>query len=172
MNIFNPLSKIVLSRWYWLLLGLMAISAEIVALFYQYYLDEPPCVLCIHVRIWFLGLFCVAILGYFLANHQKLRFIMPLLSIGIFAGLAERSYQLYGVEQGFIMGSCDMTSGLPAWFALDKWIPAIFEVQTTCGYTPELFFKITMAEALLVYSVLFFVLSIGLFLSLFLKSSD
>ena len=95
-----------------------------------------------------------------------------LLSVGIFAGLAERSYQLYGVEQGFIMGSCEMASGLPAWFALDKWIPAIFEVQTTCGYTPELFFKITMAETLLVYSVLFFVLSMGLFLSLFLKSSD
>ncbi len=47
-----------------------------------------------------------------------------------------------------------MDSSLPNWFALDKWWPTVFEVMEPCGYTPELLFGITMAEALVVFSIL------------------
>lgn len=47
------------------------------------------------------------------------------------------------------MGSCSFDLGLPSWLALDKWMPLIFKVQTTCGYTPELAFGVSMAEVLL-----------------------
>ena len=79
------------------------------------------------------------------------------------AGLLERSYQLFGVERGFIMGSCTMESGLPAWFALDEWLPVVFQVHEPCGYTPELFFGITMAEALIVVSLLLLLTTVLLF---------
>ena len=69
-------------------------------------------------------------------------------------GLLERSYQLLGVERGFIMGDCSMNSGLPAWFALDKWLPSVFKVWEPCGYTPEILFGVTMAEALMFISIL------------------
>jgi disulfide bond formation protein DsbB len=36
--------------------------------------------------------------------------------------------------------------------ALQEWFPALFKVWEACGYTPELLFGITMAEALLVMS--------------------
>ncbi|MFC6670264.1 hypothetical protein [Marinobacterium aestuariivivens] len=41
-----------------------------------------------------------------------------------------------------------MDSGLPAWFAPDQWWPWMFEIWEPCGYTPEMPFGITMAEAL------------------------
>ena len=38
-------------RRYWAILVLIGITLEAAALYYQYALDEWPCVLCIHVRI-------------------------------------------------------------------------------------------------------------------------
>ena len=68
--------------------------------------------------------------------------------------MTERSYQLLGVERGWIFGECDMSSGLPSWLALEKWFPWLFEIYEPCGYTPYLLFNISMAEALIVLSTL------------------
>ena len=54
---------------------------------------------------------------------------------------------------------------MPAWFALDKWLPSIFEVQTACGYTPLILLQISMAEALLVISVGLMIMSAALFVT-------
>ena len=77
---------------------------------------------------------------------------LHLLNAGMMAGFVERSWQTLAVERGWVFGDCDMESGLPSWFALDKWFPALFEVQTACGYTPIILFDITMAEMLLAIS--------------------
>ena len=51
--------------------------------------------------------------------------------VGIFTvvavGLLERSWMLFGTERGLVYGSCDFNLGLPGWFALDQWIPPLFE---------------------------------------------
>lgn len=65
-----------------------------------------------------------------------------------------------GSERLTIVMSCTEDSGLPAWFALDKWFPLVFEVHEPCGYTPELLFGITMAEGLVVLSVVLVVVSV------------
>ncbi len=140
------------SRSYWLAMLLVAISMEGVALLYQYQWNYEPCVLCIHVRIWLLGVMALSLLALLLPQG---RFASPAwhgLSALLMGGLLERSYQLLATERGWIFGSCDMNAGLPSWFALDSWFPAVFGVQTSCGYTPELLFGITMAEALLLFS--------------------
>ena len=148
----DMLAKIGKSSLYWLALVLIGLSFEAVALFYQYVLEEMPCVMCIQVRLWVMALIMVALLVLVL---RRLRF-MPvaghLLTVVIAAGLLERSYQLLGTERGFVFGECGFDLGLPDWFTPDVWFPALFEVQTTCGYTPELLFGITMAEALIVIS--------------------
>jgi disulfide bond formation protein DsbB len=55
-----------------------------------------------------------------------------------------------------------MESGLPDWFALDVWFPKLFKVWEPCGYTPELLFGITMAEGLLVFSVVMVLVTVTL----------
>lgn len=153
------ISNITQSRSYWLLLLVTALAMEVVALLYQYRWDYAPCVLCIHVRIWLLGVIALAPFAmwwrhsrYWLAAAHG---VMALLM----GGLLERAYQLLATERGWIFGSCNMDAGLPDWFALDRWFPAVFEVKEACGYTPELLFGITMAEALLVFSAFMTLLS-------------
>ena len=155
------------SAWYWGGIALFGISVLLVALYYQYARDEWPCVLCIHARIWVLGVTLIAAIGYFVRHIQPMNVLAQGLIVWMAAGLLERSLLLLGTERGTVFGACNMDSGLPAWFALDKWFPWVFEVQASCGYTPELWPGFTMAEALVGIAVVLMVLA-GLQLLVFL----
>ena len=168
----NPvLQRLAHSRWYWILLMSAGITMLAIALGYQYVLGEQPCVLCIHVRLWVSLLVIFAALGLWLHKSAAFNSIIHFFTLLIAAGLAERSYQLFGVEHRFIFGDCTFDLGLPTWFAIDQWLPALYEAKTSCGYTPVLFSDITMAEALIVISALFVVVSLAMFLAS-LKKQD
>ena len=154
------LAMVARSGWYWLVLLLFCLSMEGVALLYQYLWDYPPCVLCIHVRIWLLGMIVLAALAMWLRRYPGWIVWLHGAFALLMAGMLERSWQLLGTERGWIFGSCNMDAGLPDWFALDSWFPAVFEVKEACGYTPELLFGITMAEGLLALSVASVLLSL------------
>jgi protein dithiol:quinone oxidoreductase len=156
------------NKWYWLAFLVLGISLEGTALFYQYVQEYLPCVLCIHVRIFVLGMMSVSLLALVVYKSWFGLFFVQLLMTALSAGLFERSYQLLGTERGFIIGSCNMESGLPGWFALDRWFPSVFEVQEACGYTPELLLGVTMAEALIVLSAVFLFVSLFFSVTLFM----
>jgi disulfide bond formation protein DsbB len=156
----NRLAILGASAWYWLGLLLLAVSMEAAALFFQYVLDYGPCMLCIHVRIWVFGLILVALFTLAGRGRKSLLVAGHFLVGVIGAGLLERSWQLLGVERGTIEGMCSMDLGLPAWFALDSWFPVLFKAWEPCGYTPQLLFGITMAEALVVMSIMLLVISL------------
>jgi disulfide bond formation protein DsbB len=162
MNVFSKLAIIGKSGWYWLALVLIGLSFEGVALFYQHVLDEMPCVLCIHVRLLVLALLLLALVAMFLRHFKWPNVLAHLLSVLVAVGLLERSWQLLGTERGFTFGDCGLDPGFPAWLPLDAWFPAVFQVQTSCGYTPELLFGITMAEALIVFSAAFVLVSLAM----------
>ena len=152
-------------RRYWTALILIGAALEGGALYYQYFLDEWPCVLCIHVRIWVVAFMLLAMVAIFCTNSIVTTRIAHFLNVGIMVGLLERSWRVLAIERGWIFGDCDMDLGMPAWFALDKWIPSLFEVQTACGYTPLILFDITMAESLLVISALMSIMSAAVFIA-------
>lgn len=146
----SSLATIGRSSWYWLAIIVTGLAMESVALFYQYGLDYGPCVLCIHIRIWVMAFVLLAILALLLRHNRTLLISAHILSVIAAAGLLERSWMTFAVERNLVDGSCSMSTGLPAWFALDQWFPAVFEAWELCGWTPELLFGITMAEGLLV----------------------
>lgn len=156
-------------RRYWLALALLGIALEAAALYYQYALDEWPCVLCIHVRILVVAFVLLAIAGLFLARYSTATRILHGVNTLVMLALVERSWQVLAVERGWIFGDCDLDLGLPAWFALDQWFPWIFEVRTSCGYTPFVLFQITLAEVLMVITVLLALLSAALFVASFFE---
>jgi disulfide bond formation protein DsbB len=152
-------------RRYWALLILVGIALEAGALYYQYVLDEWPCVLCIHVRILVMAFVLIGVLAIFCTGSMPaMRFFHGLNSL-VMGWLVERSWQTLAVERGWVFGDCTMDLGMPTWFALDSWLPSVFEVQASCGYTPILLLGITMAEALLVISVVLLIISTALFVS-------
>jgi len=131
----------------------IGLELEGIALYYQYALNQYPCVLCIHIRIWVLALVLVGVLGLLVQRSRLGVAAASLLSLVASIGLLERSWQTLATERLWLEGNCSMLSGLPPWFALDQWFPSVFGVQASCGYTPEVFFGITMAEALMAISV-------------------
>ena len=157
----NSLRTLISDPKYWLLCIVGGVAALLVALLYQYVFDEWPCVLCIHIRLWITLLVIVSIAGLLLRKYKILNLFAHFSLVLIAIGLTERSYMLLGTERGFVFGDCGFDVGLPAWFAIEAWIPWMYRVESSCGYTPELIFGITMAEALMVMSVGLLVLSVA-----------
>jgi disulfide bond formation protein DsbB len=149
---------IAIRKWmniqgFWVLWLTLGITLESVALYYQYVLDEPPCVLCIQFRLLVALLIIVGLLGVGLKNTRLGHSLLSLTLLLTSVGMLERAYQLVGTERGFVLGECSMSLGFPQWFAIDQWIPWLFGVQTTCGYTPIIAWGISMAEGLMAMSI-------------------
>ena len=168
---FDRLKKTAHSRWYWLALAAMGLAFIAVALYYQYVLEELPCVLCIQTRIWISAITLIALFALVLGK-RGLNTIAHVFVVICSIGLLERSYQLLGTERGFIFGDCGFDLGLPSWLALQEWLPALFRVETTCGYTPELVLGITMAEALIVLSAALVLISFILTIAAWMGKQD
>ncbi|MEM9302251.1 MAG: disulfide bond formation protein B [Pseudomonadota bacterium] len=139
---------------YWLALAAFGLMLEGVALYYQYGLDYGPCILCTHARAWILGTAIVALLAIPVRGHRAGRLAAHGLIGGLVVGLTRTSWETLGVERGWIEGSCTFDDGYPSWLPLHEWLPSVFEAWELCGYTPELLFGVTMAEGLMVGSVL------------------
>jgi protein dithiol:quinone oxidoreductase len=139
---------------YWLFLIVLGLAMEGTALFYQHVVGLGPCVLCIQTRIWVLAIILLALVSLGWRTRPWLVTSAHLLMTALFLGLLDRSWLLFGTERGFVISDCGFDLGLPTWLALEDWFPAVFRIEEACGYTPELLFGITMAEALLVMSSL------------------
>ncbi len=162
------LKRVSNNAWFGLMI-LAGAGFEAVALTYQYALDYGPCPLCIHVRIGVFGFMLVSAFALW-ANRLLAWRIGHLFNAGLLAWLSERAYLLLGTERGFVYLECGIESGLPVWLALDKWLPLLFEVKESCGYTPKLLFGVSMAEALIVVFPLMLVITLLLLLRTFLSS--
>jgi disulfide bond formation protein DsbB len=89
-------------------------------LYYQYALDEWPCVVCIQIRLWIAGFIGVSALALLLQRFKSTFSIFHLLSSIIMVGFVARSWQVLAVERGWVFGDCSMDLGQPSWFAIDK----------------------------------------------------
>lgn len=141
-------------RVVWAAVFLISVTMLAVALFYQYMMDTAPCVLCVHARLWVTGLAMLSAIGFLTGSKLSLQPLLAIVALGFAVGLGETSYGLLSTERGWEIGSCSFDAGLPAWFALDEWLPAVFMPLEPCGYTPELLFGVTMAEGLMAISIL------------------
>jgi len=161
----TKLQQLMQGKSFWIALILLGIALEAIAFFYQYIMDEPPCILCIHFRLLVVALIVFSLLGLFLSSFKIAQITLSSALLLTFAGMLERSYQLLGTERGFIQGECAATLNFPNWIAVDKWMPSFFEPWTSCGYTPKLLFNITMAEALSLFSVVMVLFAIAMLIA-------
>lgn len=153
------------NRLWWIFLMVLGVAMIGIALYYQHVLNEWPCVLCIHVRILFLFLIVVGVLALTLFRFRPARLLMHFMVAFIGLAMLNRAWILLGTERGWIEGECSVSLGMPAWFAIDKWLPDVFSAWTSCGYTPVIAFGITMAEVMLVISTLLLVSGLTLFVA-------
>ncbi|HHJ34357.1 MAG TPA: disulfide bond formation protein B [Gammaproteobacteria bacterium] len=164
----TQLNTFPLKRIYWLSYIIIGLILLATALYFQHMLEELPCLICIQIRLLISLLIIVSIAGLLL-RHSRWLALVHLSVAAIAIAMVERSYMLLGTERGFVFADCGFELGLPAWLPLEQVLPWLYRVETSCGYTPELIFGITMAEALMVMSVLFLLISFGLVLASFLR---
>ncbi len=168
----ESLKRISQGKLYWVLLIILGVTLEAVALYYQHVLGEWPCSLCIHIRIWIFCFILIAIIALLLPLNKTFSKILHLINSLVMLILIERSWQTLAIERGWIIGECGVDDVLPAWLPLDKWLPTVFEIQTGCGYSPRIIFNITMAETLIILSILLFLVSVLMFILCFLKKKE
>ena len=173
-DITKKLQNMGQSHWYWLVYIVGGLTLLAIALFFQYFLEKPPCAMCIQVRLWISLFVIVSIVGLLTRGNRIINAVANLFTVLIAVALTERAYLLLGTERGFIFSDCGFDLGLPAWLPIQEWLPWLYRVETLCGYTPEIFFGITMAEMLIVMSGLLFLVSSAVFLAsiVSLKESD
>ena len=145
----TTLSRFLQSRYYWLSLTLFGITLLGVVLYYQYALGDEPCQVCIHARLWVVAFTLIALIMLIARQISLLRVVGNLGVLIAGAGLFERARYLYRLENGIGDGSCQFQLGMPDWFAVDRWMPWLFEVRNLCSFTPEMLFGLSMAETLM-----------------------
>ena len=120
-----------------------------VALYYQYVLGDEPCQVCIHARLWVAAFTLIALFMTAAPQKTALRIAANAGVLIASVGLTERARYLYRLENGIGDGSCQFQLGMPDWFAVDRWMPWLFEVRNLCSFTPEMLFGLSMAESLM-----------------------
>ena len=145
----STLFQLLQSRWYWLTIALFGIALLGVALYYQYALGDEPCQVCIHARLWVVAFTLIALVMLITPQIKILRILGNggVLIAGV--GLTERARYLYRLETGMVDGSSQFQLGMPDWFAVDRWMPWLFEVRNLCSFTPEMLLGLSMAETLM-----------------------
>ena len=151
--------------------AVFALSSSLLAsaLYWQYVIGDDPCQVCIQARLWAVALGLVGALMLLLPESPVTRLLGLALTFIASAGMGERAYYLYEIENFRGDGSCEFTLGMPSWFAVDQWFPALFEVRNICSYTPEIAFGVSMAEALIVIAFVVCIITL-LGLGVLLKS--
>lgn len=169
MKIIDKLRSISQSPWYWRSYLAGGIMMLCIALYFQHVLEYPPCIMCIQMRLLFSLLIIVSMAALLFArfggNNRTVDIVSHLTVVLIAASMTERSYMLLGTERGFVFADCGFDLGLPAWFDIENWLPSLYRVETSCGYTPDVVFGITMAELLMVMSVSLLALSVCIFIA-------
>lgn len=158
-SLLNRFAVLCRSQWYWYISIAIGVIMIAFALVYQHVIGYEPCVVCIQVRLLVLLWILLSLFGLLVTSRKSVRGLSHLSILTIAVVMCERSYNLLGTERGWIFGECGFTLGFPEWFAIEEWAPWIFRIETSCGYTPEMIFGITMAETLMVFSVCFLLFS-------------
>lgn len=156
-------------RGLWWAVFALSSSLLAAALYWQYVIGDDPCQVCIQARLWAVALGLVGALMLLLPESPVTRLLGLGLTFIASAGMGERAYYLYEIENFRGDGSCEFTLGMPSWFAVDQWFPALFEVRNICSYTPEIAFGVSMAEALIVIAFVVCIITL-LGLGVLLKS--
>lgn len=144
--------------WFWLAIGVLCVLLIGSALFYQHVLKTYPCEICIYVRVWIVGIGLLAFFTIFLKKWPWMRAFACFSGLLLSLGLASETWNLLVVEYAIgDGGACSMFANFPNWAPLDRWLPAMFEVQGFCAATPEIFLGFTMAHSLVLVSAGFIV---------------
>ncbi len=146
-----------MQRWPWLVLALSALGLELSALYFQYFLELDPCVLCVYERTAVMGILLAGIVGAIAPRLAVLRWTGLLLwgasaVWGLFTALKH-----VGIQIGELDLTCSYMADFPSWAPLDQWWPAVFMPTGFCGDIQWVFLGLSMPQWMVVIMILYLV---------------
>lgn len=155
------LSNLVTQPKAWLLLAISALSFELVALFFQYFMGLEPCIMCVYQRLAMFSIFLAGIIGYLLTQNIYARLIaFSLWGVGAIWGLliAQEHVEMQNATFSLFF-NCEIIPNFPSWAPLHEWLPFLFEATGDCGDIKWQFLNYSMPQWMIfiyaIYSVLF-----------------
>ncbi|MFT4937661.1 MAG: disulfide bond formation protein DsbB [Paraglaciecola sp.] len=134
MLILHKIAQLSVSRTAWLLLFLSAMSIELAALYFQYFMELRPCIMCIYQRVAVFGIM-FSVLPVLLLNNMLTR-LLAFFGWGLSAiwGLviAAEHVDIQTAANPFF-ATCEFVPNFPAWLPLHEWLPNIFAATGDCG---------------------------------------
>jgi len=119
----------------WLLLALSALGLELCALFFQYFMDLAPCIMCVYQRLAIASIILAGIVGFIGHNFLLTRLVAyGLWATGAIWGLliALEHVEMQANNDSLFF-SCEFIPNFPSWAPLHQWLPAVFEATGDCG---------------------------------------
>jgi|TARA_B110000091_G_C13711618_1_gene430731 disulfide bond formation protein DsbB len=140
----------------WLLLALSALSLELCALFFQYYMGLAPCIMCIYQRVAIWGIFFAGVLGYFGCRWSLARALAYFCwATGAIWGLLIAIEHVEIQASNSLFYSCEYVPNFPIWLPLHQWLPWLFEATGDCGDINWQFFGYSMPQMMIVIYTLY-----------------
>ncbi|WP_019674578.1 disulfide bond formation protein DsbB [Arsukibacterium perlucidum] len=142
------IKKISRHRLSWFLLIVSALALLACGLYFQYVLNLQPCIKCIYIRAAFAGVLLAGLIGVMAPQQSSIRVLAIALWLSCAAIGLYHAVELVNIEQTLAAGgfsSCALFADFPAWLALDKWLPGVFEVTGSCGAVDWQFLGLSMA---------------------------
>ena len=168
----TQLARMSRQRWPWLLLAATALGLELTALYFQYFMQLDPCVLCVYERTAVAGILLAGLIG---ATAPRLA---PVRWSGLLLWLVSAGWGLYlamkhvGIQIGEVDLTCSYLADFPAWAKLDEWWPAVFQPTGLCGDIQWTFLGMSMPQWMMVVYGLYLLTWVLVMLALVLKRHD
>ncbi|MCP4127864.1 MAG: disulfide bond formation protein DsbB [Gammaproteobacteria bacterium] len=152
------MTRINQSRSAWLMLALSALGLVLAALYFQYYLQLEPCVLCVYERSSVAMIFFAGLVGFINPNMLWLRLSGYLLwAGGVIWGLY-LSIRHAGIQMGLIQdSSCEFVANFPSWMQLDHWLPWLFNPTGYCDEIQWQFLGLSMPQTMVIANVVYLI---------------
>ncbi|QIR14385.1 disulfide bond formation protein DsbB [Shewanella aestuarii] len=144
------------SRLSWGLLFFSGLVLEIAALYFQYYMDYAPCVMCIYIRVAVLGIMISALIGAVNPKFWLLRFAGMLGWIISAVWGAKLAFELNEMQVNpSPFSTCSFFPEFPEFMPLDEWLPQIFSPTGMCGESVWSFLSISMVQWMIIGFVVY-----------------
>ena len=154
---FNKISRLSTEPKAWLFLSMSALALELCALFFQYVMDLPPCIMCIYQRVAILAIFFAGVVGYFSCHSLFGRLTaFSLWGLGGIWGLliAIEHVEMQGAAFSLFF-TCELIPNFPSWAPLHEWLPFLFEATGDCGDINWQFLGYSMPQWMIVVYTLY-----------------
>lgn len=163
LSLLNLYSR---GRLAWLLLFFSTFIFEITALYFQHVLGLAPCTLCIYQRCAIYGIMIGSLIGliaprYFI--YRVLGILIWLLSA--FKGLNLAMYHAHLQFEPNLIDTCPVNVNFPSWFALNEWLPSMFNAYGTCADKIWSFLTIEMSQWMIIIFACYLIVGLSVLVS-------